>query len=236
MANGLDFLQSASKNQSRKNSLPTSNSSVVTSNNSAYLSPVYISLTACQQESIANELTIACKDLCQESMPNQLADQAAKVLKKYLLPESLVKINLFQQTGASPFLQVKNLVLTNGLPPTPSDDSVPEGNSWRVQAAALLGLLRLCELTPASFWDEMGGRLYHMVMPASNNRKSFQRSTKALNFHTEVVNGFFVEEHPVFGAPLSPAAFGLICFRNPDLIPTTILPVSNFLNHLDDDS
>ncbi|MFC0267832.1 TauD/TfdA family dioxygenase [Kushneria aurantia] len=72
-----------------------------------------------------------------------------------------------------------------------------------------------------------------MVMPARNNSKSFHRSTKELKYHTEVVNGYFHEERPKKGAPVSPEFFGLMCLRNPDNIPTKVLPIKQILNQMD---
>ncbi len=200
------------------------------------LPPVYIQITSQQQIALSQHLEHACREICSEKMPYQLAACSAEILAEHLTAENLANLKLFQKTGASPFVLVKGLVTTTNLPPTPLDDSVPEKNSWKLQAAALLGILKLCGFNPASFQDEMGGRLYHMVMPAQNSLKSFIRSTKPLNLHTEVVNGYFHEEEIEFGAPLSPGAFGLMCFRNPDNIPTNVFPIKNILDKLGNDT
>jgi hypothetical protein len=105
-------------------------------------------------------------------------------------------VKQFAEFGDSPYLLVRNLLSAESLPLTPTDDRSPDEQGWREQAAALLGMLAACGATAASFEDEMGGRLCHMVMPAKNSETSYSRSTKPLNFHTEVVNGYFAEEAP----------------------------------------
>lgn len=175
------------------------------------------------------ELDKLTQHFCPETMPDQLAHKAANSLERIFSQEGGSIIRLFKKKQNTPFLLVKGLVNTDMLPPTPTDDIVPDKKGWRIQAAALLGMLKLCEFEPASLLDEMGGRLFHMVMPASNSQKSFHRSTKPLNLHTEVVNGYFIEEGPEKGAPISPDVFGLICLRNPDRIQTKILPIPELL-------
>nr|WP_242689428.1 TauD/TfdA family dioxygenase [Photorhabdus cinerea] len=168
----------------------------------------------------------------QELAPHQLADEAAKKIIQNIDSCLLSKIVEYWRTKKPPYLLFKNFISTYNLPPTPTNDITPEESGWRTQAAALLGLLKLTGYACASFQDEMGGRLCHMVMPAENSEKSFLRSTKKLNFHTEVVNGYFKEEKPDIGDPLSPESLGLICLRNPDKIPTTILSLKNILKQL----
>jgi hypothetical protein len=198
--------------------------------------PILISLSGSEKANVSHAIRMRCEGICHESRPYELATQAASILQQHLNPAHLLKIKSFYETGIAPYLLVKHLVKTDALPPTPTDDNPPEGRDWQSQVASLLGLLKLCQYHPASFLDEMGGRLYHMVMPDNNSFKSFSRSTKALNLHTEVVNGYFVEESPLLGSPFSPGAFGLICLRNPDTIPTTILPIEKILDKLSDDT
>lgn len=71
-----------------------------------------------------------------------------------------------------------------------------------------------------------------MVMPANNSQKSFARSTKALHFHTEVVNGYFIEDYPIETPLISPEIFGLACIRNPVHVGTTVLPLSVLLERM----
>src|SRR5213075_2276520 len=131
-----------------------------------------------------------------------------------------------------PFYLLKGLLDVAGIPDTPIDDTSPEELGWRKQAATMLGCLKLFGADAASFEDEMGGRLFHMVMPAKNSQRSLLRSTKALNFHTEVVNGLFEEEKPYFGAPMAPNVFALACLRNPNRVKTTVLPLSKIIGEL----
>jgi hypothetical protein len=180
---------------------------------------------------IALRLGNLVSDISQEANPNLLATLASEVIQHSLSAEASAKIAAFKDSS-TPFLWIKGAITTTGLPPTPVDDTSPEETSWRVQAATMLGFLKLCDASARSFADEMGGRLFHMVMPAKNDLRSMLRSTKALNFHTEVVNGFFREESPSLGAPIAPEKFALGCLRNPQSVATTVLPLAEVLAKL----
>jgi hypothetical protein len=188
-----------------------------------------------QNSSIATALTQKCSNLSQEATPEIIAAEAANAIQKYLTEENRAAFAKFRSTD-SPYLLLKAALDVQNLPPTPSDDRPPAESLWRQQAAALLGYLKLCDLNALSFSDEMGGRLFHMVMPAQNDHKSRLRSTKALNFHTEVVNGYFREEQPRLGLPIAPEKFALGCLRNPNGVPTTLLPLSAVIENLSAES
>lgn len=169
----------------------------------------------------------------QEETPLELEDAAHEVLKTIIDDSVLKKIDAISDNHAMSHIVIRNFLSIQSLPFTPADDISPDTSGWRIPASALLGLLRLSGHSARSFLDEMNGRLCHMVMPAKNNEKSFLRSTKKLGFHTEVVNGYFTEENPAPGKPISPDVFGLLGLRNPDGIATTLLPLASVLNSLD---
>ncbi|WP_426576362.1 carbon starvation induced protein CsiD [Xenorhabdus stockiae] len=168
----------------------------------------------------------------QENTPLELEKLACNIISNNLNNDNLIKLLQFEKDNNIPFLHIKNFLPLTDYPPTPNNDLSPTKQGWKIPAAALLGLLHLTGHTARSFLDEMGGRLCHMVMPSINDEKSYLRSTKKLNFHTEVVNGYFQEENPVVGSPLSPESFGLIGLRNPDNIPTTLLPLREVMKNL----
>ena len=189
-------------------------------------------LSDAQKKDLSFDLELSTRSIGQETNPLAMSRLAERVLHRHVDRAQRRAIDDFGQFRNAPYLLLKNLVSTEGLPPTPVDDTSPAEEGWRVQAAALLGLLTMCGMTAASFKDEMGGRLCHMVMPAKNSDRSYARSTKALNFHTEVVNGYFIEEDPRSGAPISPESFGLVCLRNPGQVATTVLPIDKLLDTL----
>lgn len=191
-----------------------------------------IVLSAAQQAQISTDLKASCNHISQEMHPHTLAVKAEEIILKHLNHVQREIVKQFSDHGDSPYLIIRSLVSLENLPPTPTDDQSPVEQSWREQAACLLGLLAACGATAASFEDEMGGRLCHMVMPAKNSEASYSRSTKQLNFHTEVVNGYFAEELPSHGKPLSPDVFGLACLRNPHGTSTTLLPIQPILDSL----
>ncbi|WP_114192920.1 TauD/TfdA family dioxygenase [Edaphovirga cremea] len=188
------------------------------------------------RDSISEKLYNLPASYDQERDPASLAIAAASRIADLLDPCTQSQILDFREKRQSPYLLLRNFISTENIPPTPTNDTSPDTDSWRVQAAALLGLLHLSGYVAASFQDEMGGRLCHMVMPAKNDEKSFLRSTKMLNFHTEVVNGYFGEDFPECGQTVSPEAFGLICLRNPNGTPTTVLPLAKVLEKLDEET
>lgn len=168
----------------------------------------------------------------QEETPLELENIAHDVLKAIIDDSILNKIRAFSGNKEMSHIIIRNFLSIKTLPFTPTDDISPDTSAWRIPASALLGLLRLSGHSARSFLDEMNGRLCHMVMPAKNNEKSFIRSTKKLGFHTEVVNGYFIEENPSLGKPVSPDVFGLIGLRNPDAIATTLIPLTSVLDSL----
>ncbi len=167
----------------------------------------------------------------QEKTPLELEDVAHDALKEIIDDSVLRKISTVSNNTMS-HVVIRNFLSIQSLPCTPTNDRSPDTVGWRIPATALLGLLRLSGHSARSFLDEMDGRLCHMVMPAKNSEKSFIRSTKKLKFHTEVVNGYFFEENPTPGEPVSPDVFGLIGLRNPDGIATTLIPLDKVLNNL----
>jgi len=168
----------------------------------------------------------------QEKNPLEFERIAGEILLKTLPEKTLSIIDEFREKNHLPYMLFRNFISLDNLPATPTNDASPATQSWRHPAAALLGLLYLTGCSARSFKDEMGGRLCHMVMPAKNDNKSYARSTKKLGFHTEVVNGYFIEEDPCYGHPLSPEIFGLVGLRNPSHIPTTLLRLDNILHKL----
>ncbi|CDH31351.1 carbon starvation induced protein CsiD [Xenorhabdus bovienii] len=191
-----------------------------------------ILLSVHERNTIYSALQKIPENYDQEKTPLELEKLAYDIIMNSFYDSTLLKLSHFGKYNDVPFLFVRNLIPLIDLPPTPNNDSSPATPSWKVPAAALLGLLRFTGHTARSFLDEMGGRLCHMVMPSMNDDKSYLRSTKKLNFHTEVVNGYFSEENPAIGAPLSPESFGLIGLRNPDNISTTLLPLCDVLKNL----
>jgi len=184
-------------------------------------------LSSLQRTSVEKALRKQCHAHSQERSSAQMGVLAANAIWGYLTEENRSALRRFVHS-ASPYLLLKGAFHTADLPPTPSDDTPPPEAGWRTQAAALLGYLKLCGSNALSFEDEMGGRLFHMVMPAQNDAKSMLRSTKALNFHTEVVNGKFREEAPRVGLPIAPEKFALGCLRNPNSVPTiTDMPLES---------
>lgn len=194
-----------------------------------YSPPVELKFTHFQKVIINSQLSHIDENISQETTPDRLAALSAKIIAATLTRQQAADIHYFRTVNDTPYLILRNIAAVDGLPPTPTDDASPAEAGWRPQASVLLGLLHLAGVKAASFADEMGGRLCHMVMPAKNSEKSLHRSTKTLNFHTEVVNGYASEEHSPFGAPLSPAKFGLICLRNPQRIATTALPMDKIV-------
>ncbi|CEE91710.1 hypothetical protein XNA1_550035 [Xenorhabdus nematophila str. Anatoliense] len=172
----------------------------------------------------------------QEKNPIELEFLASDAIKNTLDSKTLSKIKAFKENKAESFLLLRNFIAIKNLLPTPTNDVSPDNKGWRTPAAALLGVLRLTGHSARSFSDEMNGRLCHMVMPAKNDEKSYLRSTKKLGFHTEVVNGYFIEEDPYYGQPVSPEIFGLIGLRNPDRVATTLLRLEYILEELDQDT
>lgn len=185
-----------------------------------------------QGRKVWNALDRIAHDYDQEETPLELEDVAHDVLKTIIDDSALKKICSVSDNNTMSHIVIRNFLSIQSLPLTPTNDASPETSGWRIPASALLGLLRLSGHTARSFLDEMNGRLCHMVMPAKNNEKSFVRSTKKLGFHTEVVNGYFIEENPIPGEPVSPDVFGLMGLRNPDGIATTLIPLASVLNSL----
>jgi len=194
-----------------------------------------IIFSSSQGRKVWNTLDRIAHDYDQEINPLELENIAHDLLKKIIDEPMLKKISAVANNNMLSHIIIRNFVSIQSLPFTPTDDSTPDSAGWRIPASALLGLLRLTGHSARSFLDEMNGRLCHMVMPASNNEKSFVRSTKKLEFHTEVVNGYFVEESPEPGKPVSPEVFGLLGLRNPDGIATTLIPLDRVLNKLTPD-
>ena len=179
-----------------------------------------------------NTLSRISNDYNQEDHPLELESKASQLLMDILDGATLKKISAVFDKGTSCHIILRNFITIKSLPLTPVDDKQPAMDGWRIPAIALLGLLKLSGHSARSFLDEMQGRLCHMVMPAKDSKKSFLRSTKKLGFHTEVVNGYFVEEEPRPGAPVSPEIFGLLGLRNPDGIATTLLSLDYVLKNL----
>ncbi len=197
-----------------------------------YASPIITEISHIQRSTISRLIGDNASGLSQETHPDALSRISSQTVGEYLSEANRRQIERFSASDGVPYLLLKKLIDIDHLPLTPSDDASPDEAGWRKQAATMLGYLRLCGVQAASFQDEMGGRLFHMVMPAKNSSKSLSRSTKALNFHTEVVNGYFEEENPCRGAPIAPNVFSLACLRNPDKVRTTILPLSEIINEL----
>lgn len=197
-----------------------------------YSSEIISGISNLQRITISRSISQQLSQLSQENAPRMMAAQAATIINAYLTEANRTLINQFRSNTGAPYFLLRGLIDTEHLPATPCDDSSPAEQGWRLQAATMLGFLKLCGAQAASFQDEMGGRLFHMVMPAKNSAQSFSRSTKRLNFHTEVVNGYFAEENPYAGAPIAPDRFALACLRNPDNVRTTVLPLENILNLL----
>lgn len=188
-----------------------------------------------QSQSIAiwDALDKMPNDYDQEKNPLDFEKLAAETLNEIIESELLTKIKEMGVNNHSPYLIIRNFISVKELPSTPINDRSPDTQGWRIPAAALMGLLRLTGHSARAFLDEMNGRLCHMVMPAKNDDKSLKRSTKQLSFHTEVVNGYFIEENPTPGQPVAPELFGLIGLRNPDNIATTLLPLKSVLSKLE---
>jgi len=188
-----------------------------------------------QGRKVWNTLDRIAHNYDQEKTPLELENVAHNLLKDIMDDSVLRKISAVSDNNTMSHVVVRNFLSIKSLPLTPTDDNSPDTSGWRIPATALLGLLRLSGHSARSFLDEMNGRLCHMVMPAKNNEKSFIRSTKKLGFHTEVVNGYFYEENPIPGKPVSPDVFGLLGLRNPDGIATTLIPLDSVLNNLTPD-
>lgn len=203
-----------------------------TSSNQKYASPITTEISHIQRLTISRLISDRAAALSQEFHPDALARIASQTVREYMTEANKALISQFKSNSGVPFLLLKKLIDIDHLPETPVDDSSPDELGWRKQAATMLGYLQLCGAQAASFQDEMGGRLFHMVMPAKNSEKSQRRSTKALNFHTEVVNGYFEEERPQRGAPIAPNIFSLACLRNPNQVRTTVLPLADVINNL----
>ncbi|MCS3433546.1 TauD/TfdA family dioxygenase [Klebsiella sp. BIGb0407] len=185
-----------------------------------------------QGRNVWNALNRIAHNYDQEETPLELENIAHDVLKTLIDDSVLKRISAVSDNHTTSHIVIRNFLSIQSLPFTPTDDMSPDTAGWRIPASALLGLLKLSGHSARSFLDEMNGRLCHMVMPAKNNEKSFNRSTKKLGFHTEVVNGYFVEENPTPGKPISPDVFGLLGLRNPDGIATTLIPLESVLNSL----
>ncbi|MBS0849992.1 carbon starvation induced protein CsiD [Citrobacter sp. JGM124] len=194
-----------------------------------------IIFSSSQGRKVWNTLDSIAHNYDQEKNPIELENIAHDLLKKIIDDSMLKKIQEIANNEMSSHIIIRNFLAIQSLPYTPTDDCSPDSVSWRTPASALLGLLRLTGHSARSFMDEMNGRLCHMVMPARNNEKSFLRSTKKLGFHTEVVNGYFYEESPCIGKPVSPEVFGLLGLRNPDGIATTLIPLERVLKSLTPD-
>lgn len=191
-----------------------------------------IIFSSSQGHKVWNTLDRIAHNYDQEKNPLELEIIAHDLLKKIIDESILKRIRAVANHGVLSYIVIRNFLSIQTLPFTPTDDSPPDSADWRTPASALLGLLRLTGHSARSFMDEMDGRLCHMIMPARNNEKSFTRSTKKLGFHTEVVNGYFFEESPVPGKPVSPEVFGLLGLRNPDSIATTLIPLDRVLKNL----
>jgi len=185
-----------------------------------------------QGRKVWNALDRIAHNYDQEETPLELEDVAHDVLKTLIDDSVLKQIFSVSDNNTMSHIVIRNFVSIQSLPFTPTDDASPDTSGWRIPASALLGLLKLSGHSARSFLDEMNGRLCHMVMPAKNNEKSFIRSTKKLGFHTEVVNGYFIEENPIQGKPVSPDVFGLLGLRNPDGIATTLISLESILKRL----
>ena len=174
--------------------------------------------------------------LDQENTPHLLAAISKKMFMQIMQNErNLIKaIESFTSLQNPPYLLLKRFINLNNLPATPTDDSLPPLLQWRTAASALLGSLLISRHHAASFRDEMNGRLSHMVMPANHNQASYNRSTRLLNFHTEVLDGLFQEEVTSIGPALSPEVLGFVCLRNNSNIRTTLLPLNKLLENLPD--
>ncbi|MCL5424481.1 MAG: TauD/TfdA family dioxygenase [Gammaproteobacteria bacterium] len=195
--------------------------------------PSEICVSNKDRDLLHDRLKHSCGKISQEHRPDVMANTAAPIIKSTLGHTIFERILDKCSTGEHPYIIYRNISKISNLPPTPADDISPDEEKWRYYASVFLGILNLHNLKAAAFKDEMDGRLFHMVMPARNSGKSFHRSTKELKYHTEVVNGYFHEENPKKGAPISPEFFGLMCLRNPDNIPTKVLPVKKILNKMD---
>lgn len=185
-----------------------------------------------QGRNVWNTLDSITHEYDQEESPLELENVAHDLLKNIIDDSVLTKIRAVSSDNKLSHIVIRNFISIKSLPYTPIDDNPPDTADWRIPATALLGLLKLSGHSARSFMDEMNGRLCHMVMPAKNNEKSFVRSTKKLGFHTEVVNGYFIEEDPIPGKPISPEVFGLLGLRNPDGIATTLIPLDSVLKNL----
>ena len=137
-----------------------------------------IALTNKEKYALSNDLAAIPLTLSQEVHPVALSVAASDIISNYIDQFNLIKLKEISLNGNQPFFLARNFVSTANIPKTPTNDVSPSEHSWRIQAAALLGLLRLSGHLPASFLDEMGGRLCHMVMPARNSEKSYLSSTK----------------------------------------------------------
>lgn len=192
-----------------------------------------ILFSSCKGREVWHALNTISVRYDQEQNPLELEMRSCEILKNVLDIPVRNKVESMINKNNLSYLVIRNFLSIDSLPLTPTDDSTPPNTQWRIPAAALLGILRLSGHSARSFMDEMRGRLCHMVMPARNDKKSLLRSTKKLGFHTEVVNGYFKEDLPKVGQPISPEVFGLLGLRNPDGIATTLLPIDVLLNSLD---
>lgn len=198
-----------------------------------YSSPIIEQITLNQRLAISDSVKNTCLLISQEESPRPMADKSAEAISRHLTALNHVAINSFRELSNVPYALLRGAIHIGDLPETPADDVSPPTETWRSHAAAMLGYLKLFGADAASFKDEMDGRLFHMVMPANNNKRSLLRSTKALNFHTEVVNGYFHEDKPLLGSSIAPDVFALACLRNSQSVRTTILPLSKILNKID---
>jgi len=185
-----------------------------------------------QSSEIWDVLSKILVDYDQEVTPLAFESLAAEILNETLDTAIANKIKFSLRNNHSPYLLIRNFISLKTLPSTPTNDESSDPSSWQITAAAFMGLLRLTGHSARSFQEEMNGRLCHMVMPARNDEKSYRRSTKELMFHTEVVNGYFVEENPRMGQPVAPESFGLLGLRNPDNI-STMLSANRVSTHRD---
>ena len=178
-----------------------------------------------------------CSDIFfQEDDPYIINAITENELRKLLLKyeDIYMDISWFREHQKYNFILLKNCFRTQDLPPTPTNDGAPEQSLWRDQAAMLMAAISVTGHKVASYKDEMKGRLAHMVMPSNDCKKSWERSSKLLHPHTEVVHGSWTEHLPPNTKiqTIAPEVFGLACLRNPTQTATTLWCLNDILSNL----
>jgi hypothetical protein len=197
------------------------------------------------ENQIAGVLSEAAEGMLEESTIEQIEarlESDAPSLAKVLAARCLQALGpsfdcdtLRTHVAASPYLLLKGVFQVDDLPETPADFlPVPRCKTTIRARLAALALHGLLHKETIAYRSENNGGLFVNLVAMPGEGKLAEKSTKSMRGHTDAVSfpfpGTQDPEDPRI-AP-SPDCVTLVGFRNPDSVPTHVIPLESVLRRL----